>query len=258
MERSVRDSKAIISSLRWFQFETWARFSPVLKMAEILRCMNKRGFCMKDWWSNQIGDTWESVWGQFNACLWLLWCVHLIQNVFKIRLWPSTNGLILLLINYTHLCVLQFVWAFVIISVHRQSAVLVFICFTGNLHWHLLSKETDLNLKLYFNTIPYSAPSLQYLNPITPQPTPKRRNCPWGLDLKFHSLSRFHWSILQMLDISCERQIKEFPLCHLYLYQSSPQCYRMLTDKIKTWLASIKPEISLAAQHSPPKKTKMV
>jgi len=96
MERSVRDSKAIISSLRLFQFETWARFSPVLKMAEILRWMNKRGFCMKDWWSNQSGDTWESVWGQFNACLWLLWCVHLIQNVFKIRLWPSTNGLILL------------------------------------------------------------------------------------------------------------------------------------------------------------------
>lgn len=120
-----------------------------------------------------------------------------------------------------------------IISVYGQSAGLTFICFTGNLHWYQLSKKTDLNLKLNSITIPYSAPSLQYLNLITPQPTPKRRNSPLGRDLKFHSHSRFHWSTRQMLDISCERQIKEFPLCHLYLYQSSPQWHWMLTDKIK-------------------------
>lgn len=138
------------------------------------------------------------------------------------------------------------VLAFFIISVHGRSAGLTFICFKGNLHWHLLSKKTDLSLKLNFITIPYSAPSLQYLNPITPQPTPRRRNCSRGRDLKFHSLSRSHWSTCQMLDISCESQIKAFPLCHLYLYQSSPQWHWMLTDKIKkTWLVSMKPWISL-------------
>lgn len=122
---------------------------------------------------------------------------------------------------------------------------------------YMLCRQSSLiltikeNLKLYFITIPYSATPLQYLNPITLQPTPKRWNHSRGWDLKFHSLSRFNWSTRQMLDISCERQIKEFPLCHLYLYQSSPQWHRMLTDKIKNLTGQHEAMNISDPQHSP-------
>lgn len=172
MERSVRDLKAIISSLRLFQFETWARFSPLLKMAEILRWMNDSGFCMKYWWGNQSGDTWESVWGQFNA--WK-------TTVSVITLMRSSNSKCILKnkpLTYYKMILFYISWTTLICAIRNKSKSCLSICHNlctwaiSRIDIYMLYRQSSLTPTIKENRFTpetlFHHYSLQYLNPITP------------------------------------------------------------------------------------------